>query len=58
MPSLLDGLATDPEIGELFDADFEDDDALRAVRLANESLRGPAQNVEFVAKRCRCGSAM
>lgn len=57
MPSLLDGLATEPGIEELFDADFEDDDVLQAVRLANDSLRGPAQNVEFVAKRLLHGSS-
>lgn len=51
MPSLLDGLATDPEIGDLLAPGIEDDDVLRAVRLANEGLRGPTQNVEFVAKR-------
>lgn len=55
MPSLLDGLATEPEIGDLFDRDFGDDDVLRAVRIANDGLRGPAQNVEFVAKRLLYG---
>lgn len=55
-PSLLAGLATDPDIKALVDA-VEDEDghpdraALAAVHQANAVMRGPTQNVEFVAKR-------
>jgi hypothetical protein len=56
MPSLLVGLAEHPEIGELFeDAGQAPLDAdlvpLRAVQRATALLRGPAQKVEFLAKR-------
>lgn len=52
MPSLLDGLAAEPEIGELLGVGTgADEDVLRAVELAAAGLRGPVQNVEFVAKR-------
>jgi uncharacterized protein DUF7019 len=52
MPSLLDGLAVEPEIGDLLGVGTgADEDVLRAVELANAGLRGPDQNVEFVAKR-------
>jgi hypothetical protein len=56
MPSLLEGLTTDPEIKILLDAangepELADRKALQAVHLATASLRGPAQRVEFVAKR-------
>ncbi len=57
-PWLLNGLAADPEIKTLFEAadrepehEQADRTALRAVQLADANLRGPAQNVEFVAKR-------
>lgn len=61
MPSLLTGLATDPEISELLGAettsslDEADAAALRAVRWSVTNLRGPAQQVEFIAKRLLYG---
>ncbi|WP_030185352.1 DUF7019 family protein [Streptomyces sp. NRRL S-813] len=57
LPSLLDGLRLDPRIASLFAdagsgaADDPDSAALQAVRVAADGLRGPAQTVEFVAKR-------
>ncbi|EIE99896.1 DUF7019 family protein [Saccharomonospora glauca] len=51
-PNLLEGLAAEPEIGDLLGVGTaSDDEALRAVALATANLRGPLQNVEFVAKR-------
>jgi hypothetical protein len=55
LPSLLDGLRLDPRIAALFTATDPSPDpdglALRAVREATDGLQGPAQTVEFVAKR-------
>jgi hypothetical protein len=56
LPSLLDGLATHPEIKDVFGAMGDGPEeaeraALQVVHCANADLRGPAQNVEFVAKR-------
>ncbi|MFU8874706.1 DUF7019 family protein [Micromonospora sp. SL4-19] len=55
-PSLLAALTTHPTIRALVEADADGDDqpdraALAAVRQANAAMPGPAQNVEFVAKR-------
>lgn len=55
-PNLLDGLAAEPGIGDLLGVGTgADDEALRAVELATANLRGPLQNVEFVAKRLLSG---
>ncbi|MDN3258626.1 SAVMC3_10250 family protein [Streptomyces sp. CSDS2] len=57
LPSLLDGLRLDPRIAALFTTAGSgpsagpDGLALRAVREAAHRLGGPAQTVEFVAKR-------
>lgn len=59
-PSLLAGLTTDPGVKALVDAvqddqpdeeDTADQAALTAVHRADAVMRGPTQNVEFVAKR-------
>ena len=56
-PRLLDGLTADPEIGELLGVGSRtDEEVLRAVTLANAGLRGPVENVEFVAKRLLYGT--
>ncbi|MCC8340592.1 hypothetical protein LMJ38_32330 [Streptomyces sp. R1] len=57
LPSLLDGLRLDPRIAALFSAADPsppvdpDGLALRAVREATDGLRGPAQTLDFVARR-------
>ncbi|MGH8919364.1 MAG: DUF7019 family protein, partial [Actinomycetes bacterium] len=52
-PWMLNGLAADPEIKTLLETGKGRPEraALEAVELANDSLRGPEQKVEFVAKR-------
>lgn len=55
-PAMLAALATDPAVKALLDAvddtlEKADRAALGAVQQANTTLRGPAHNVEFVAKR-------
>lgn len=57
LPSLLDGLQLNPYVRSLLDQEDPQLSAdptavdLAAVRLAVETLRGPAQTVEFLAKR-------
>ncbi|MEU4009088.1 DUF7019 family protein [Streptomyces pseudogriseolus] len=58
LPSLMDGLRLDPRIAALLTSatdtdapDDPDDVTLRAVREATDGMPGPAQTVEFVAKR-------
>ncbi|GGS88894.1 hypothetical protein GCM10010222_32950 [Streptomyces tanashiensis] len=56
LPSLLDGLRVDPEIDSLVNGDpghraTPEAAALNAVRRTVEALQGPAQTMEFVAKR-------
>jgi hypothetical protein len=56
-PQLLDGLTADPEIDDLLGVGSrKDEEVLRAVTLANAGLRGPLENVEFVAKRLLHGT--
>jgi Family of unknown function (DUF7019) len=56
-PALLEGLTAEPEIADLLGTGTGfDGDTLRAVELATARLRGPEQNVEFVAKRLLHGS--
>lgn len=60
MPSILDGLAGTSEIeapSDVVGQGFDEAElaALRAVHHATAQLRGPAQNVEFIAKRLLCG---
>jgi hypothetical protein len=62
LPSLLSGISKASHLDVLADsrgnADLDDADrsALEAVRRASSELRGPAQNVEFVAKTLLRGS--
>ncbi|MFD7508165.1 DUF7019 family protein [Streptomyces sp. NPDC059853] len=57
LPSLLDGLVPDPRFDALFGAEpAPNDTLLRAVREAVGAIRGPAQPVEFVAKRLLHGT--
>ncbi|WP_369154328.1 SAVMC3_10250 family protein [Streptomyces sp. R02] len=62
LPSLMDGLRLDPRIAALLTATdpappgAPDGPALRAVREAADGMRGPAQTLEFVAKRLLRGT--
>jgi hypothetical protein len=53
MPSMLAGLAAGTEEADALDGGPEQADAaaLRTIQLTSRKLRGPAENVEFVAKR-------
>lgn len=57
LPALLSGLVTPGDAGEdvPVSLDHADHAALAAVHQANARLRGPAQNLEFVAKRLLAG---
>lgn len=51
LPSLLDGIVKAPGIAAAVTEDDGDAEACRSVRQATSGLRGPAQNMEFIAKR-------
>ncbi|MEV7044046.1 SAVMC3_10250 family protein [Amycolatopsis sp. NPDC051061] len=52
LPSLLDGIARGPGIATAVTGDGDGDaEACQDVRRATTDLRGPAQNMEFIAKR-------
>ncbi|MFD6138681.1 DUF7019 family protein [Promicromonospora sp. NPDC060271] len=63
MPALLDGIAASSELEDELVVDAVEDEidgdlgALETVRKAVAGLRGPTQNVEFVAKRLLHGEA-
>ncbi|MGW7041170.1 DUF7019 family protein [Streptomyces avermitilis] len=62
MPPLLRGLGTDSDVEDEFlvdaiNGDSEERTALAVVQRAVGRLKGPAQNVEFVAKRLLDGSS-
>lgn len=58
LPSLLDGIVKAPEVAAVLTDTYDGDaEAVEAVRRTTVDLRGPAQNMEFIAKRLLHGKS-
>ncbi|SDP88826.1 DUF7019 family protein [Lentzea jiangxiensis] len=58
LPSLLDGIVKAPEVAAVLTEKYDGNaEALEAVRRTTTDLRGPAQNMEFVARRLLHGKS-